>query len=144
MYFLEGRNGGTLLKVSTIMSLLDAKCFTKFQLDDEIESAFACDLMSDVLAYVNQDILLITGLAHVQTLRTAEMLDIKYIVFVRGKQPNQEMIELAKHHHMILLGTHLTMYEASGILYQEGLVGLQVWWNGRVAKWRIIYDLCLK
>ena len=84
------------------MSLLDAKCFTKFQLDDEIESAFACDLMS------------------------AEMLDIKYIVFVRGKQPNQEMIELAKHHHMILLGTHLTMYEASGILYQEGLVGLQV------------------
>ena len=82
MYFLEGRNGGTLLKVSTIMSLLDAKCFTKFQLDDEIESAFACHLISDVLAYVNQDILLITGLAHVQTLRTAEMLDIKYIVFV--------------------------------------------------------------
>ena len=82
--------------------------------------------MSDVLAYVNQEILLMTGLAHIQTLRTAEMLDIKYIIFIRGKYPSQEMIQLAKHHEMTLLGTHLTMYEASGILYQHGLVGLNV------------------
>lgn len=96
------------------------------QLNHEIESAFSCDLMSDVLAYVNEDVLLITGLAHVQTLRTAEMLDINYIVFVRGKQPNHEMIELANYNHMTLLGTHLTMYEASAILYRDGLVGLKV------------------
>lgn len=117
------------MKVSTIINLLDAKCFTEdlsLLLNHEIESAFSCDLMSDVLAYVNQDILLITGLAHIQTLRTAEMLDIKYIMFVRGKQPNYEMLELAKNHQMTLLGTHLTMYEASGMLYQQGLVGLNV------------------
>lgn len=118
-----------MLKVSTIISLLNAQCFTEvlpFQLEHEIESAFSCDLMSDVLAYVNQDIILITGLAHIQTLRTAEMLDINHILFVRGKKPNHEMIELAKQNHIALLGTHFTMYEASGMLYQAGLIGLKV------------------
>lgn len=117
------------MEISTIMNLLSAQFFTNVsdeQLNHNIESAFSCDLMSDVLAYVEEDILLITGLSQIQSLRTAEMLDIKYILYVRGKHPNQEMIELAEINQMILIGTGLTMYEASGILYREGLAGVQV------------------
>lgn len=117
------------MKISTIINLLNAQCFTTIteeQLNDNVESAFASDLMSDVLAYVEEDTLLVTGLAQLQSLRTAEMLDIKYILYVRGKRPNQEMIELAEVNQMILIGTQLTMYEASGILYRQGLTGLQV------------------
>ncbi len=117
------------MKVSTIINLLGAQCFTPVseeQLNHNVESAFASDLMSDVLAYVEEDTLLVTGLSQIQSLRTAEMLDIKYILYVRGKKPNQEMIKLAQMNQMTLLGTSLTMYEASGILYQKGLVGLQV------------------
>ncbi|MGL4338480.1 MAG: transcriptional regulator [Turicibacter sp.] len=117
------------MKVSTIMNLLNAKCFTEIsnkEMDCDITYAFACDLMSDVLAYVNEDILLITGLSHVQTLRTAEMLDIRFILYVRGKQPDEMMLEMAKQNNMILLGSTLTTYEASGILYEAGLKSLKV------------------
>ncbi len=117
------------MKVSTIIYLLKAECFTFLsaeQLDHNIESAFSCDLMSDALAYVNQEILLITGLSQVQSLRTAEMLDIKYLLFVRGKKPSSMMLQLASKNNMVLLGTQYTMYEASGRLYQAGLAGLVV------------------
>lgn len=120
---------GRRLKISTLIQLLNAKCFTKVstkELEHEVECAFSCDLMSDVLAYVDQEILLITGLSQIQSLRTAEMLDIKYLLFVRGKQPSDMMIEIAIKNNMTLLGTQYTMYETSGRLYQAGLVGLEV------------------
>ena len=75
---------GRTLEVSSVTKRLKAKCFTQLftnQLEHPIEYAFACDLMSDVLTFVNQEILLITGLSQLQSLRTAEMLDIKYILF---------------------------------------------------------------
>lgn len=117
------------MKICTLIQLLNAKCFTnisKEQLNHEVECVFSCDLMSDVLAYVDQEILLITGLSQIQSLRTAEMLDIKYLLFVRGKEPSDMMIEIAKKNNMTLLGTKYTMYEASGRLYQAGLTGLEV------------------
>lgn len=116
---------GRTLEVSSVTKRLKAKCFTQLftnQLEHPIEYAFACDLMSDVLTFVNQEILLITGLSQLQSLRTTEMLDIKYILFVRGKQPSAVMLDLAVRNHMILLGTNYMMYEA----YQVGLTRLEV------------------
>ncbi len=112
------------MKVSVIINLINAKLLTETSedvLNKTLSSAFASDLMSDVLAYVNEDILLITGLAHVQTLRTAEMLDIQVVLFARGKTPDETVIELAKQNNIILLQTAYTTYEVSGILYQAGL-----------------------
>ncbi|HAX73098.1 MAG TPA: transcriptional regulator [Firmicutes bacterium] len=117
------------MKISSIIELTNATCFyslSQEELNLNISNAFTCDLMSDVLAYVNEDIILITGLVHIQTLRTAEMLDIKCVLCVRGKQPDEAMIELAKINKIILLGTTLTSYEASGILFQAGLNSLNV------------------
>jgi hypothetical protein len=78
-------------------------------------------MMSDVLAYVKDQAVLLTGLVNPQVVRTAEMMDMVCIVFVRSKAPTQEMITLAQEHGMVLLKTNKRMYEACGKLYAAGL-----------------------
>jgi len=76
------------LKISEIQTILQADVLNGIDLLDlDIEYGWSCDLMSDVLAFVKNDVVLLTGLVHPQVIRTAEMLDIKAIVFVRGKKP---------------------------------------------------------
>jgi len=91
----------------------------------ELEPAcgFGADLMSDVLAYALPRALLLTGLVNPQVIRTAEMADIVGILFVRGKRPPEETVELAKQVGIPLLRVDLTMFSASGKLYQAGLNG---------------------
>jgi predicted transcriptional regulator len=92
------------------------------KLDREIHSACGADLMSDVLAFSKEKVLLITGLVNPQVIRTAEMMDIKAVAFVRGKQPTPEIIALAEEKQMIVLTTEYPMYKACGLLYSGGLV----------------------
>lgn len=80
-------------------------------------------MMSDVLAYVKDQAVLLTGLVNSQVIRTAEMMDMICIVFVRSKMPSEEMIALAKESGIVILATDKRMYEACGILYSNGLVG---------------------
>ena len=82
--------------------------------------------MSDVLAYTEEDTVLLTGLCNNQVIRTAEMLDLKSIVFVRGKCPTEEIVDLAKEDDILILRTEHTMYSASGILYSHGLQGTAI------------------
>lgn len=88
---------------------------------DKIGRAFCSDLMSDVLTLGCQDILLITGLANVQTIRTAEMADISYILFVRDKSISDEMLQLAAENDMVLVRCHSSMFKVAGELYTAGL-----------------------
>ena len=83
-------------------------------------------MMSDVLAYVEEDTLLITGLTNHQVIRTAEMLDLKAILFVRGKMPCQEVIELAEEKKILLMMTKESLFTVAGILYGEGLRGISI------------------
>ena len=92
-------------------------------LDREINSAFACDLMSDVLAYVTDQAVLLTGLVNPQVIRTAMMLDMVCIVFVRSKEPSEEMLALAKENGIVMMSTNKTLYNTCGLLYSNGLVG---------------------
>jgi predicted transcriptional regulator len=89
----------------------------------EIKSISASDLMSDVLAFVKEDSLLLTGLVNQQVVRTAEMAGIAAICFVRGKVPPEETIMLAKEKNIPLLATELSLFEASGRIYKRGLHG---------------------
>ncbi len=95
-------------------------------IDLDIHTAFGSDLMSDVLAYVEEDTLLITGLTNHQVIRTAEMLDLKAILFVRGKMPCQEVIELAEEKKILLMMTKESLFTVAGILYGEGLRGISI------------------
>lgn len=91
----------------------------------EIKGAFAADLMSDVLATIQPHAVLITGLCNPQVIRTAVMADITAIVFVRGKQPPQETIDLADEESIPIISTPMGMYEVCGKLYVAGLSSLE-------------------
>ena len=87
----------------------------------EILSACGADLMSDVMAFVKDQVLLLTGLINVQVIRTAMLMDIQAVCFVRGKAPNPEMVELAKENGIVLLRTKLPIFLACGKLYEAGV-----------------------
>ena len=112
------------MKITKVKEILNAKVLTGEEfLDTEVNSACGSDLMSDVLAYVKDRALLLTGLVNPQVVRTAEMMDISAIVFVRGKMPEDNVIDLAKSKNMVILSTDYPLYIACGRLYSAGLVG---------------------
>ena len=110
------------MKISQVAEILDAKilCCEEFA-DSEVCSACGSDMMSDVLAFVKDQAVLLTGLINTQVIRTAEMMDMRCVVFVRSKKPNDEMIELAKKCGIVVMATERRMYEACGMLYTKGL-----------------------
>lgn len=91
--------------------------------DMEILSACGADLMSDVMAFVKDQVLLMTGLVNPQVLRTAELMDIRAIVFVRGKHPTADLVDMANDRGIVLAGTRHSMFLACGKLYEAGLRG---------------------
>ena len=112
------------MRVSELISILDGELiFGEDFLDREVASACGSDLMSDVLAFVKLQSVLLTGLINPQTVRTAEMMDMGCIVFVRGKNPDEATIQLAKDRSIALVRTGHTMFTACGLLYQSGLRG---------------------
>ena len=115
------------MKIREIRDLLDAEVLCCEQnLDSNAYSACGCDLMSDVLAYVKDQAVLLTGLVNPQVVRTAEMMDMICIVFVRSKAPTKEMLELAEDNGMVVMKCNKRLYEACGLLYSNGLVGNKV------------------
>lgn len=112
------------MKLKEVVEMLGAKvlCGEEFLDSITVECAAASDLMSDVLAFAKPGSLLLTGLTNVQIVRTARMLDMPAIVFVRRKCPPEETISLAKSLGIPLLLSPLSMYESCGILYRAGLL----------------------
>lgn len=87
--------------------------------------AFASDLMSDTLVLIEdhgENTVFLTGLCNVQSLRTAQMVDIDFLIYVRGKILDDETIEIAKSMNLNIFSTTYNMFEASGILWKKGLV----------------------
>ncbi len=115
------------MKISALKELLDADilCGEEF-LDRDVHSACGSDMMSDVLAFVKDQAVLMTGLVNLQVIRTAEMMDMICIVFVRSKRPTAEMIEAARDSGIALLATKKRMYDACGTLYTNGLTGTKI------------------
>ena len=110
------------MKISDIATLLDAKILCcEESISHDVNSACGSDMMSDVLAYVKNQAVLLTGLVNPQVIRTAMMMDMRCIVFVRDKNPSDEMIELAKEADIVLLSSPKRMFDACGILYKSGL-----------------------
>ncbi len=93
------------------------------KLDEEVNSACGSDLMSDVLAFVKDRTVLITGLTNVHVMRTAEMLDICCVIFARGKIPSDDILDEAREIGITVLATGHTTYTACGLLYLSGLRG---------------------
>jgi len=111
------------LTLEDISNVVNAKVLCGGDKLDKIEvpRAYACDLMSDVLALCSPGALLITGLTNVQIVRTAQMLDIPGVLFVRGKNPMQDTVSLAGDSGISLIVTNMSMFKACGLLYEKGV-----------------------
>ncbi len=110
------------ISISDIIKTIDGSIIYAENIDQEhIKHAFASDLMSDVLTLNTDSLLLITGLANMMTIRTAEMAEIRNILFVRDKKPNKEMIDLAKQEGINLFTCSKSMYATCGLLFKKGI-----------------------
>ncbi len=115
------------MKLSEIRDILDADVLVGEEfLDREVFSAFGSDLMSDVLAFINEKSILLTGLTNPQVIRTAEIADLFAIVFVRGKMPSKDLLDLALEKNITIMTTEYTLYTTSGRLYERGLKGVKI------------------
>lgn len=112
------------MTIRDLVNYLDATVLNGEEfLDEPVQSACGSDLMSDVLAFVKDRTVLITGLTNTHVIRTSEMLDISCIVFSRGKIPGDDVLEMAKERDIAVLSTRHTTYVTCGILYSKGLPG---------------------
>lgn len=113
------------MNIRKVTEILDGQVLNGNEhVDDEIKMGCGCDLMSDVLSFIkSENTLLLTGLTNRQVIYTANAVDIKAICFVRGKQPDEEIVKLAAKHDMVILTTKLPMFESCGRLYKGGLKG---------------------
>lgn len=110
------------MKLKEIIQLTNARLVTGNDTEtDEIVKAFSSDLMSDALTLDADHILLISGLANVQLIRTAEMADVAAVLLARGKKASPEMIEMADRAGLIILETPFSLFRASGVLYANGM-----------------------
>lgn len=113
------------MTVRRISEILETKIVLGAEDLDSIEVSAACgaDLMSDVMAFVKDKVVLLTGLVNPQAIRTADLMDIRVVVFVRGKIPTADIVDLARENGMIILSTKYSMFLACGRLYEAGLRG---------------------
>jgi predicted transcriptional regulator len=113
-----------VVKLTEVQKVLQSELVCGSEhLDNEVVTACGADLMSDVLVFTKEKTLLLTGLTNIQVIRTAEVGDLVGIVFVRGKRPGPEVIQMARIKNIPLLITDLPMYEACGLLYSSGVRG---------------------
>ena len=112
------------MKICEIKDLLGADVLCGEELlEHDVASACCSDMMSDVLAYVKDQGVLVTGLVNPQVIRTANMMDMVCIVFVRGKTPDEAIIKLAADKGIVLMKSEERMFTACGLLYSNGLKG---------------------
>ncbi|MPN24458.1 hypothetical protein SDC9_171857 [bioreactor metagenome] len=112
------------MTIADVQAILNATVITGGdRMNSEVHNACGSDMMSDVLAFVKDQSVLLTGLVNAQVVRTADMMDMICIVFVRGKVPGQDIIDLADDRGIVLMKTPHRMFSACGLLYEAGLRG---------------------
>lgn len=114
------------MKIKQLVKIIGGQVLTDVEISDaEVRGAMGADLMSDVLASIQPEAVLLTGLCNPQVVRTALIADVRAIVFVRGKNPDRTTIDLANEEKLPLITTPLGMFETCGTLYQAGMTSFE-------------------
>ncbi len=117
------------MTIADMVKILHARVLRgEEKLSRPVYTACCSDLMSDVLAFVNEKTVLITGITNLQVVRTADMLDLRCLVFARGKVPADEILDQAAEQGLVVLTTRETAFTACGLLYEAGLRGVPIEW----------------
>jgi len=110
------------LEIGSIAEILKAKVLTPdLDVNRKVDHAFSSDLMSDVLTGDYHKTVLITGLSNLQSIRTAEMSDIREVIIGRNKEVSQDMIDLARENDIFLIRSSYSLFRISGLLYEAGI-----------------------
>ena len=117
------------MKLTEIQKILDATVlFGHEKLEEDVFAGGAADLMDDVLQATAKGAVLLTGLTTVDVVRICTIMDIGAVVFVRGKTPDDEVLELAKSYNLPVMSTKRSLFVSCGRLYMNGLRGLDGYW----------------
>lgn len=117
------------MTIADMVNVLHARVLCgEERLNKPVRTACCSDLMSDVLAFVNEKTVLITGLTNPHVIRTADMLDLRCLVFARGKVPGEDILEAADEQGLVVLTTRETAFTACGLLFEAGLRGVPIEW----------------
>ncbi len=112
------------MKLGEIKDVLQCQVLSdEDDLSTEVETVVASDGMSEILAFARPGALMITGLTNIQSVRTADIANVRAIVYIRGKRPNETAINLARESNIPVLATGLGMFDVCGILRELGLKG---------------------
>lgn len=112
------------MKLVEIRDILECEVLTgEDDLSTEVETVVASDGMSEILAFAHPGALMITGLTNVQSVRTADIANVRAIVYIRGKRPDDRAIAIARESNIPVLATALGMFNVCGILRELGLKG---------------------
>ncbi len=111
------------MKIKDVAEILNAKILNEGDMEAEVKTACGSDMMSDVLAFVKEQGILLTGLMNPQVIRTAEMMDMHCVVFVRNKEISDDILALAEQKDITVLASPHRMFTACGLLYSNGLHG---------------------
>jgi predicted transcriptional regulator len=113
------------MKLNEIKDILKCDILTENQdvSHVEVETVMASDGMSEILAFHHPGALMITGLTNIQSVRTADIADVKAIIYIRGKLPNEKTIALARQKGIYVMATKLGMFDTCGILRERGMKG---------------------
>ncbi len=120
------------MTIKEIANCLDARVLCgEDRLDQSVTSACCSDLMSDALAFIHENAALLTGITNPHVVRTAGILDLKCIIFVRGKVPPDEVLEMAREQGLVTMTVNKTRFTCAGLLYDNGLRGAPMGWPCR-------------
>ena len=92
-------------------------------LDQEVITAFACDLISEMLSLASSNTLIITSLINPHVIHTAEVMDAVGVIFVGGKKPSEDIINNLNRGNIPLLSTPFLIFNACGLLFSNGIEG---------------------
>ncbi|MBN2563643.1 MAG: transcriptional regulator [Phycisphaerae bacterium] len=113
-----------MMKLAAIKDVLQCEVLTgEDDLSTEVETVVASDGMSEILAFAHPGALMITGLTNIQSVRTGDIANVRAIVYIRGKRPNEKAISLARETNIPVLATTFGMFDVCGILRERGLKG---------------------
>ncbi|MGI6687153.1 MAG: DRTGG domain-containing protein [Christensenellales bacterium] len=120
------------MTIREIANCLDARMLCgEDRMHETVTSACCSDLMSDALAFIHENAALLTGITNAHVVRTAGILDLKCIIFVRGKVPPDDVLEMAREHGLATMTVNKTMFTSAGLLYEKGLRGAPMCWPCR-------------
>lgn len=112
------------MRLDEVQRILECEVLTpEMDLSRQVETVVASDGMSEILAFHIPGALMITGLTNIQSVRTGDVSDVRAILYIRGKRPNDKVIELAREKKIPLLMTRFGMFDTCGMLRDHGMKG---------------------